>query len=230
MRPFTAAAVLASLAAFAALPAVAAQEPPQAAAPTTTAPKPPVAAAALPPVSLDLRDVPVRTALQELFQNAHVQYTIDPRVSGYVTLKIADQPFDNALRLLMRVSGVPLRYTVQEGGVYVVEPRPLPAPQTYGPPPVSQGTLAAEGPRQRQFATITLTYIDPFDLAQILGITHQVEFMSRGNWMLERAGLQIPRMPGGGGGGGQGQGASNTTTPTGGNVISGNGNTVVGTF
>src|SRR4051794_20424892 len=73
----------------------------------------------LPPVTLDLRDAPIRSALEEIFKSAKVDYSIDPGVAGFVTLKITEQPFENALRLILRSAQFPLTYT-KESGVYIV--------------------------------------------------------------------------------------------------------------
>ena len=64
--------------------------------------------APLPPISLDLRDAPVRSALEQLFNTARAQYTLDPGIQGFVTLRITDQPFENAFRLLLRSANPPL--------------------------------------------------------------------------------------------------------------------------
>src|SRR5687768_6939640 len=64
--------------------------------------QPPAPERALPPITLDLRDAPVRQALEQLFNNAKVDFSIANEVQGFVTLKITDQPFENALRLILR--------------------------------------------------------------------------------------------------------------------------------
>jgi len=139
---------------------------------------------ALPPITLDLRDAPVRQALEQLFNSAKVDFSIDNAVQGFVTLKITDQPFESALRLILRSSSVPLTY-VKEGNVFIVKPRTIDAnvgPASLAPPdiPAQSQTAAAN------FDLIQLTYIDPADLAQILRITFVKNFT---------------RQPGGGQGG-----------------------------
>lgn len=132
----------------------------------------------LPDISLDLRDAPLRQALEQVFQAAKVDFSIDPSVSGFVTLKLTDQPFESALRLVMRGATTPLSYT-REGNVYIVKPRvsfemsppytPLPAELTVAP-----------APRSLQIEQIALIYLDPYDLQQILPIQF-VPTGSRGN-------------------------------------------------
>lgn len=152
---------------------------------------------ALPPISLDLRDAPIRQALEQLFTNGGVQFSIDNSVTGYITLKIQDQPFESALRLIMRASSVPLTYTL-EGGVYFVKPRPLvtaPVVDTAPPPDVNNNT------QQKQYLPleqIQLVYADPYDLVGILGIQVLTNF--------QRGGSSSGRGGGGGLGGGLGGG------------------------
>jgi|GEM_PF-5058040 type II secretory pathway component GspD/PulD (secretin) len=125
--------------------------------------------AALPPVSLILRDAPLRQALEQLFGMVSAQYSIAPEVSGFVTLRLTDQPFETALKLILRSSDTPLTYEV-ESGVYVVRVRPL-APAgiakiTNASPPNAE--LIAE-PTSR-FEVINLLHVDPYDLAPLLNI------------------------------------------------------------
>src|SRR5678815_3689996 len=101
---------------------------------------------ALPPITLDLRDAPIRQALEQVFNSAKVDYSIDNAVAGYVTLKITEQPFENALKLIMRSASIPLTYT-KESGVYIVKPRPL---DTYAPPPVPTQPDTAQTNKQYQ--------------------------------------------------------------------------------
>ncbi|MDX1931956.1 MAG: hypothetical protein SFU56_05065, partial [Capsulimonadales bacterium] len=88
----------------------------------------------LQPVTLDLRDAPIREALEQLFKSAKVDYSIDPGVAGFVTLKITEQPFENALRLILRSAQYPLTYT-RESGVYVVKIREIATTTNAAPPP-----------------------------------------------------------------------------------------------
>lgn len=124
---------------------------------------------ALPPITLDLRDAPIRSSLEQLFAAAKVDFQIDNSVVGFVTLKITDQPFENALKLILRASPVPLTYA-RESGVFIVKPRPLaltdPSLAAAPPPPLD----AQQKPNYQPLEQIQLTYIDPLDLTNILGI------------------------------------------------------------
>jgi len=103
------------------------------------------AAAPADTVSLDLRDAPVRQALEQLFRNAGKNYSIDSNIQGYVTLKVTDQPFDTALRLLMRSSNPPLTYD-PTNGIYQVRQRAVPSPYGDGmAPPSAPPSMTPEG-------------------------------------------------------------------------------------
>jgi hypothetical protein len=155
-------------------------------------------------VSLDLKDAPIRDALEKLFRQTKSDYSLDNSVQGYVTLKITDQPFETALRLLITRSATPLTYT-KESGVYIIKPRRTSqsasgaAPgqgvsgETRSPGGGASGerTLVADqdGNRLitltgdtfgggRQMDVIYLTYLDPADIAQLFKII-QIPSFSR---------------------------------------------------
>ena len=153
---------------------------------------------ALPPITLDLRDAPVRQALEQLFNNAKVDFSIANEVQGFVTLKITDQPFENALRLILRSSSIPLTF-VRETGVYIVKPRVTETTNPGGelPPTIDSNTNTAPTATYDQ---IQLTYIDPADIAATLGITFIRSFTRQGQ------GQQGGQGGGGGGLGGLGGG------------------------
>ena len=118
-----------------------------------------------PSITLDLKDAPIRTTLEMAFKQAGINnFVIDNNVAGFVTMTITDQPFENALKLIMRAATEPLTYT-KENNVYIVKVRVItPVPQTAGPdpiPPVTVNSLTWE--------RIPLVYIDPFDLQVALG-------------------------------------------------------------
>ena len=120
-------------------------------------------------VTLDVREARISDVLTKLFRDAKVDFIIDPRISGFVTLHLTDQPFENALRLIMHSSDVPLTYT-HENGVYEVTLRPVPQTTVKNIPYAPITEAVAPTKNSRQFATITLNYIDAADLAQLLGI------------------------------------------------------------
>lgn len=95
--------------------------------------QPPATGAAPPPVTadtkitLDLRDVPFRTALEALFEKTGLQYAVEPQVPNPpVRLTIRDIDFTTALRTVTRLGGATYR---KEGPIYVVGLRQAPPPQ-----------------------------------------------------------------------------------------------------
>jgi len=156
--------------------------------------------AKMPPITLDLRDAPIRQALEQLFNSANAQFSIDPNVAGFITLKIVDQPFENALKLIMRSSTVPLTYTV-ENNVYLVKVRPIDNTNVnVAPPPTLETT---EERTYQPLEVIPLTYIDPFDLQQVLGVQIlpiELRGASMGGGMMGGMGGMMGGMGGMGGG------------------------------
>src|SRR5947207_15448412 len=58
--------------------------------------------ASAPPVTLSLRDTPLRTALQMLFEGSGLQHAVEPAVPNYPsTLDLRDVPFSTTLRTLL---------------------------------------------------------------------------------------------------------------------------------
>jgi len=71
-------------------------------------------------ITLDLKDAPIRTVIEMAFKQAGItNYVIDNNVAGFVTMTITDQPFENALKLIMRAATTPLTY-IKENNVYIV--------------------------------------------------------------------------------------------------------------
>jgi hypothetical protein len=127
-------------------------------------------------ITLELKDAPVRSSIEATFQQAGIKnYIIDNNISGFVTLKITDQPFENALKLMMRASSVPLTYT-KENDVWIVKPRMVsvsaPEPSTLADPaPVGRAAISYE--------RISLTYLDPMDLSALLGGIQNISSFTR---------------------------------------------------
>ena len=115
-------------------------------------------------ITMELKDAPVRTSLEMIFKQAGIKsYVIDNSVYGFISMNLSDQPFENALKLVMRANTVPLTYT-KENDVYIVKQRIVtPVPQTAGPDPLPEKTYVLSWER------IPLTFIDPFDLQSVLG-------------------------------------------------------------
>jgi hypothetical protein len=112
---------------------------------------------------MELKDAPVRTSLEMIFKQAGIKsYVIENSVYGVISMNLSEQPFENALKLVMRANTVPLTYT-RENDVYIVKARVFteykqPAPE-----------VTVEQPRGIMFEKIYLNHIDPFDLQAVLG-------------------------------------------------------------
>jgi len=116
-------------------------------------------------ITMELKDAPVRTSLEMIFKQAGIKsYVIDNSVYGFISMNLSDQPFENALKLVMRANTVPLTYT-KENDVYIVKQRIVtPTPQTAGPDPIPDNPT-----NNVSWERIPLTFIDPFDLQVVLG-------------------------------------------------------------
>ena len=115
-------------------------------------------------ITMELKDAPVRTSLEMIFKQAGIKnYVIDNSVSGFISMNLTDQPFENALKLIMRANTVPLSYT-KENDVYIVKQRiSTPTPQTGGFDPIPEKRNSVN------WEVIRLNYIDPFDLQSVFG-------------------------------------------------------------
>ena len=157
----------------------------------------------VPNISIELNDSPIRTSLEMLFKQANIQnYVIDNNVAGFVSLRITDQPFELALKLVMRGASEPLTY-IKENGVYIVKLRQI----TQAPSnPVPDFTLSLPTSNVI-WERIPLTFIDPIDLMSVLGPILNISQFSRytGGMM---GGMGNGGFSGGmGGGGGLGGGS-----------------------
>ena len=192
----------------------------------TPPPNPPASPGPAAPnsVTLDVRDAPLRQVLIQLFQEAKLDYSIAPGVQGFVTLKVTDQPLESVLKLIFRSASAPLTYTVTNG-VYEIKPRVVLPPQPTAPPSASLGETdpVYSGDNGHHFAVIPLTYLDPYDVQQLLGVT-LVPFGTRGGANGSGQSSGGPTVGNGMGfPGGSGVGTLGNNG-TGGRIISGSGN------
>jgi hypothetical protein len=119
-------------------------------------------------ISVDLKDAPVRTTLEMMFKQAGIKnYVIENSVSGFITMKLTDNEFENSLKLVMRNSYPELTY-IKENDVWIVKSRrnkieANPDPNFYTMLPLESAKESFSWER------IRLNYIDPFDLQSVLG-------------------------------------------------------------
>jgi hypothetical protein len=127
-------------------------------------------------ISVDLKDAPVRTTLEMMFKQAGIKnYVIENSVSGFITMKLTDNEFENSLKLVMRNSYPELTY-IKENDVWIVKSRrnkieANPDPNFYTMLPLESAKESISWER------IRLNYIDPFDLQSVLG---KILFINQG--------------------------------------------------
>ncbi len=134
----------------------------------------------VPKITLKLSDSPVRTSFEMLFKQALIKnYVIDNEVSGFITMEISEQPFDVALKLIMRGASKPLTY-IKENDVYIIKLRQISQSNPSRVPDITQ----IEEKNNITWEKIPLVYIDPYDLmgafGRILGINQFSRFSGMG--------------------------------------------------
>jgi hypothetical protein len=119
-------------------------------------------------ITMELKDAPVRTSLEMIFKQAGIKsYVIENSVYGAISMNLSEQPFENALKLVMRANTIPLTYT-KENDVYIVKARRIVIEAN--PEPTNYSDLIMERTRNSiTWEKIHLNYIDPFDLQAVLG-------------------------------------------------------------
>ena len=119
-------------------------------------------------ITMELKDAPVKTSLEMIFKQAGIKsYVIENSVYGVISMNLLDQPFENALKLVMRANTVPLTYT-KENDVYIVKARRIVIEAN--PEPTNYSDLIMERTKTSiAWEKIHLNHIDPFDLQVVLG-------------------------------------------------------------
>ena len=114
-------------------------------------------------ITMELKDAPVRTSLEMIFKQAGIKsYVIENSVYGAISMNLTEQPFENALKLVMRANTIPLTYT-RENDVYIVKARVFTEYKQPSP------EITFEQPKGIIFEKIYLNHIDPFDLQSVFG-------------------------------------------------------------
>ena len=99
-------------------------------------------------ISVNVKDIPIKSAIDLIFSGSGTQYVVEPNVPNVpVTLNIQGKPMEQILRILIRsaASQIPGLTQKREGDVYIIGIRP-PAPEptntTEEPAPEDQSTLS----------------------------------------------------------------------------------------
>src|SRR3990170_1376972 len=125
-------------------------------------------------INLELRDAEIRDALSLLFRGTDQSYTVEPAVTGKVTMTLRDVTLDQALRMMM--TALNLEYQ-RVDGVYQVRKKPA----VTRPPVIESGPVqdiqrpAPRGARVEQptargkIHLITVKYADVGEIAALFG-------------------------------------------------------------
>ena len=117
-------------------------------------------------VSVDLRDAPVRLALEQLFREAKVDFVIAPDVLGSVTMNLKDLPLEQVLKIICRSNTVPLTYT-KEGKIYEVKVRKAVVNPVN--PPDNSSSRSEPVLSSAYYEPIHLNFLHPQQLEGIIG-------------------------------------------------------------
>lgn len=115
------------------------------------------------PISISFKDVPVRNAIEQLFQGTGLSYAFEPGVQGTVTLNLVDVPFNDALTAILKAANLTVR---KERGIYTIGP--IREITTFEP-----STAAIEIPeieKPKMLEKIQIGYADVYDIANIFGV------------------------------------------------------------
>jgi len=161
------------------------------------------ASAADKPITLNLQNVPIQTALKLLFKSAGItNYTIADSVQGYANINSTGVPFTVALTQLL--NSVNSAFTIDNGSYNIAIKRPTPPPAAVVVPQPGGTTItagdtntASTADQPKRFYPIPINKYDAYYIALLLG--------SQG---IVRVGVNevIPAAQAGGGNGQGGQG------------------------
>lgn len=128
-------------------------------------------------VNIDYKDAPVRNVLEQMLkQSAIKNYFISNDVNGLITLKLENQKFENALKIVMRANNVPLLYKI-ENDILIIDIRK----ESVFIEKTKIDINIKEEPNSI-WQKINLTFIDPLDFQAILGrILNNRQFSRYGN-------------------------------------------------
>lgn len=151
------------------------------------------------PISLNLINVPIQTALRTLFSSAGIRsYNIDGAVQGNANINVSDVPFSVALRQLLNSGNPPLTFSVIDNVYQIKVAQAVAPPQVDIKTPVqTPDQLAADPNAPKRFYVIPIDSYDAYYIATLVGSTGVVEV--------------VPNYPAGGQSGTQGGGAGGQT-------------------
>ena len=123
------------------------------------------------PITLNLDNAPIKTALDLLFKGAGVRnYTIGSDVQGYASIHAQDQPFSRALTNLLQ--SVNATFSLDNGNYAITGKRATPPPATIIDKPttiVGSGTTATTTDAGKSYFHLGINRYDAFTIAQLIG-------------------------------------------------------------
>ena len=126
------------------------------------------------PITIQVVEAPVKVVLDELFKSVGLNYTIDPAVTGDVTVNLTNIPFNSALHVILQAANPPLTFTVSDD-VYSIKPKATTLTTGSAGPaasvPAANTTVASAGSgtdedttAAKQVKRIQLNYVDAASL------------------------------------------------------------------
>ena len=124
------------------------------------------------PISLNLINVPVQTALRTLFSSAGIRnYAIDPGVQGYANINVSDVPFSLALRQLLNSGNPPLDFTLTNGVYQIKVAAPAAAPAVTVTQNNTDPTTNSGADQPKRLYVIPIDSYDASEIASLVGQT-----------------------------------------------------------
>jgi type II secretory pathway component HofQ len=120
-------------------------------------------------VTIQFKDVPIKSAIQMLFDGTGLNYAVDPTVTGTVNVSLVDVPFADALSTILKISNPPLTVR-KENGIYMIAPQKQDVtPVVTAPPDLAATAEAPTVERKKTLEKISIGYADVYDIATIFG-------------------------------------------------------------
>ncbi len=122
------------------------------------------------PVTLELKDVPIRAALDSLFMGRGLNFVMDQSVLGTVSsVSLRDVSFEQALKVLLKAVDPPLVYR-KDGDVYLISVKKE-APVDLTPGPTDLDLSLLDKPIESEdikMEKIALNFLDAYDLKSLI--------------------------------------------------------------
>lgn len=123
------------------------------------------------PITLELKDTPIRSALDSLFMGRGLNYVVDQSVMGNVSsVSLRDVSFEQALKVLLKSVDPPLVYR-KDGDVYLItvkKDQPVEATNPLGTPQDFNITDEPIKDEDVKIEKIALNFVDAYDLKTMI--------------------------------------------------------------